>query len=309
MDFRRRMLRMIRYLAIRNLAVIDRLEVEFEPGFNVLTGETGAGKSILVEAVGLLARRPRVGRPRPDRRGARRRSKRSSRRRTADELIVRREIYGAGPQPRVRQRRAGDRGGAQGSVAARSSSCTASTSIRSCSTRRTHLDRARRVRRPRRRARQASRRRSRRGSDARERARPPAHGRPRESAARSSSSTFQLGEIEKAALEPGEDEELAATRQVLAQRRHAAAALRRELRGALRRRRGGARRRSAASGSGSASWRRSIARFAPLPRRARRRSSRSSRTSRSSCATTPTASMRRRRGCRRSRTGWRCSSV
>ena len=45
---------MIRYLAIRNLAVIESVSVEFEPGFNVLTGETGAGKSILVEAVGLL---------------------------------------------------------------------------------------------------------------------------------------------------------------------------------------------------------------------------------------------------------------
>jgi DNA repair protein RecN (Recombination protein N) len=45
---------MIRYLAIRNLAVIESVSVEFEPSFNVLTGETGAGKSILVEAVGLL---------------------------------------------------------------------------------------------------------------------------------------------------------------------------------------------------------------------------------------------------------------
>src|SRR2546427_5278668 len=45
---------MLRFLRIRNLAVIASLEVEFEPGFNVLTGETGAGKSILVEAVGLL---------------------------------------------------------------------------------------------------------------------------------------------------------------------------------------------------------------------------------------------------------------
>lgn len=45
---------MIRYLAIRNLAVIESVAVEFEPAFNVLTGETGAGKSILVEAVGLL---------------------------------------------------------------------------------------------------------------------------------------------------------------------------------------------------------------------------------------------------------------
>jgi DNA repair protein RecN (Recombination protein N) len=45
---------MLRFLRIRNLAVIEAVEVEFEAGFNVLTGETGAGKSILVEAVGLL---------------------------------------------------------------------------------------------------------------------------------------------------------------------------------------------------------------------------------------------------------------
>jgi len=45
---------MLRFLRIRNLAVIESAEVEFESGFNVLTGETGAGKSILVEAVGLL---------------------------------------------------------------------------------------------------------------------------------------------------------------------------------------------------------------------------------------------------------------
>lgn len=45
---------MLRFLSVRNLAVIDRLEIEFEPGLNVLTGETGAGKSILVGAVGLL---------------------------------------------------------------------------------------------------------------------------------------------------------------------------------------------------------------------------------------------------------------
>jgi DNA repair protein RecN (Recombination protein N) len=44
----------LRFLSVRHLAVIDRLELEFEPGLNVLTGETGAGKSILVGAVGLL---------------------------------------------------------------------------------------------------------------------------------------------------------------------------------------------------------------------------------------------------------------
>jgi DNA repair protein RecN (Recombination protein N) len=44
----------LRFLSVRHLAVIDRLELEFEPGLSVLTGETGAGKSILVGAVGLL---------------------------------------------------------------------------------------------------------------------------------------------------------------------------------------------------------------------------------------------------------------
>ena len=45
---------MLRFLSVRHLAVIDQLEVEFDAGFNVLTGETGAGKSVLVEAIGLL---------------------------------------------------------------------------------------------------------------------------------------------------------------------------------------------------------------------------------------------------------------
>ena len=45
---------MLRFLRIQHLAVIDRLELEFETGLTVLTGETGAGKSILVGAVGLL---------------------------------------------------------------------------------------------------------------------------------------------------------------------------------------------------------------------------------------------------------------
>src|SRR3954447_11913498 len=45
---------MLRFLSIKRLAVIDAAQVEFDPGLNVLTGETGAGKSILVEAVGLL---------------------------------------------------------------------------------------------------------------------------------------------------------------------------------------------------------------------------------------------------------------
>jgi DNA repair protein RecN (Recombination protein N) len=41
-------------LSIRNFAIIDDLRLELAPGFNVLTGETGAGKSIIIDAVGLL---------------------------------------------------------------------------------------------------------------------------------------------------------------------------------------------------------------------------------------------------------------
>jgi len=45
---------MLRLLSIRNFAVVEALEVEFEHGFTVLTGETGAGKSILLDALSLL---------------------------------------------------------------------------------------------------------------------------------------------------------------------------------------------------------------------------------------------------------------
>src|SRR5215471_3709026 len=45
---------MLRELAIRNLAVIEDVTVPFSPGLNVLTGETGAGKSILVDAILLV---------------------------------------------------------------------------------------------------------------------------------------------------------------------------------------------------------------------------------------------------------------
>ncbi|EKE45354.1 DNA repair protein RecN [Oceaniovalibus guishaninsula JLT2003] len=45
---------MLRHLDIRDLLLIDRLELEFQPGLNVLTGETGAGKSILLDALGFV---------------------------------------------------------------------------------------------------------------------------------------------------------------------------------------------------------------------------------------------------------------
>jgi len=45
---------MLRSLQIRNFAIIDQIDVEFSQGMTVLTGETGAGKSILVDALGLV---------------------------------------------------------------------------------------------------------------------------------------------------------------------------------------------------------------------------------------------------------------
>ena len=44
---------MLRQLSINNVVLVERLELEFEPGLGVLTGETGAGKSILLDALGL----------------------------------------------------------------------------------------------------------------------------------------------------------------------------------------------------------------------------------------------------------------
>jgi DNA repair protein RecN (Recombination protein N) len=45
---------MLRGLHIRDILIIDRLDIAFEPGLNVLTGETGAGKSILLDALGFV---------------------------------------------------------------------------------------------------------------------------------------------------------------------------------------------------------------------------------------------------------------
>ena len=45
---------MLRRLRIKNLAVVEEVEWELGKGFNVLTGETGAGKSILIDAFLLL---------------------------------------------------------------------------------------------------------------------------------------------------------------------------------------------------------------------------------------------------------------
>lgn len=46
---------MLEEISIKNFAIIDQLKVDFSKGMTVLTGETGAGKSIIIDAVGLLA--------------------------------------------------------------------------------------------------------------------------------------------------------------------------------------------------------------------------------------------------------------
>ena len=45
---------MIKRLFIKNFALIDKLDIELHRGFSVITGETGAGKSIILGAIGLL---------------------------------------------------------------------------------------------------------------------------------------------------------------------------------------------------------------------------------------------------------------
>ena len=45
---------MLRRLTIENIGVIDRLDIPFDDGFTVLTGETGAGKSIIINCIALV---------------------------------------------------------------------------------------------------------------------------------------------------------------------------------------------------------------------------------------------------------------
>ena len=45
---------MLELLHIENIAVIESADISFRPGFNALTGETGAGKSIVIDALGAV---------------------------------------------------------------------------------------------------------------------------------------------------------------------------------------------------------------------------------------------------------------
>ena len=46
---------MLRHLALKDFAVVSAAELEFGPGMTVISGETGAGKSLLVDALGFLS--------------------------------------------------------------------------------------------------------------------------------------------------------------------------------------------------------------------------------------------------------------
>ena len=203
---------MLRLLRIRNLAVIEAVEVELEPGFNVLTGETGAGKSILVEAVGLLlgarasADLVRTGE-------AQATIEAIFEDRDAGEVIVRREVTSQG---RSRSFIDGTlaTAGALRELADRLVELHGQHEHQTLLDPLTHLalvdesaalepliepitvawNSMRRLREQRDRARMDD----------------------REKAARLELIAFQLGEIEKAALKPGEDEELATSKRVLA---------------------------------------------------------------------------------------------
>nr|MCR5078818.1 AAA family ATPase [Bacilli bacterium] len=45
---------MLKRLSIQNLAILENVEIEFDDGFTVLTGESGAGKSLVIDSLTLL---------------------------------------------------------------------------------------------------------------------------------------------------------------------------------------------------------------------------------------------------------------
>jgi DNA repair protein RecN (Recombination protein N) len=202
---------MLRFLRISRLAVIDSVEVEFDAGFNVLTGETGAGKSILVEAVGLLL----GGRASGDlvRTGEESASIEAIFESGAEELLIRREITAQG-------RSRAFVNGALATAGALKDLSTRLIELHGQHEHQTLLDPATHLTvldtfggldpllAPAGAAYDAWR------AVETELARVRAAARDRD--ARLDLITFQLGELDKAAPKPGEDEELAALRQVLA---------------------------------------------------------------------------------------------
>ena len=295
---------MLRFLSVRHLAVIDHLEVEFEPGLNVLTGETGAGKSILVEAIDLLRRRPRQRRPRAHRRGARDHAGHlRARGRPRDDRPPR--SLGAGPQPRVHRRHARDHGGA--ARTRRGPARSARPARTSGAARSGRAPRsARRLRGSAGRGLAASPRDSTRGGAPRRRASARRLD-EREKRARIEIASLQLQEIDNVAPATARTSGSPPSDRAR-QRRPAQPARDRGVRGALRGRRRRARRARPSSGSASPTSRRST-RASRRTSSSVTRSSRGSRTSRSFCAATARISTRRPSACRPSRIGSRRSSA
>ena len=203
---------MLRFLAIRNLAVIESVEVEFDGRLSVLTGETGAGKSILVGGGGPAARRPRVPRPGPDRGGhgddpgdvRRPRRRRTARSPGGDR---------AGTKPRVRQRRTRD--GRRAPRSRRQAGRPARPARAPGAARPGHASRSPRpIRRPR------CRTRTGRGARSPEyqaavSALDEVRALSAQRASRLEIAEFHLAEIARAKPQPGEDEELASLRTLL----------------------------------------------------------------------------------------------
>ena len=203
---------MIRFLSVTNLAVIGRLELEFVSGLTVLTGETGAGKSILVGAVGLLV----GGRASADlvRTGEETATVQAVfEKPDGSELIVRREVSAQG-----RSRAFVD--GALVTSAALRDAAGALVDLHGQHEHQVLLDPAAHLDlldefaglTPQREAVAAAFRQWLHLRD--ERARLAVS--EQQKASRAEFLAFQLGEFDKAAPRPGEDDELAATRQVLA---------------------------------------------------------------------------------------------
>ena len=48
---------MLSYLRVENFAVVEKVEIDFSADLNILTGETGAGKSILIDAITLFLKK------------------------------------------------------------------------------------------------------------------------------------------------------------------------------------------------------------------------------------------------------------
>ena len=51
---------MLDYLHIENVAVAKNVQIEFKDGFNVLTGETGAGKSVIIDSINLISQKHKL---------------------------------------------------------------------------------------------------------------------------------------------------------------------------------------------------------------------------------------------------------